>query len=308
MLGGARSLTGADLVVFPAGPAATHVGGSQVATPSPPETHRKPWMSAYPDSDKVKRTEGILLRSSAVDYWYGEGTGAPAEPREFRATRRPLQPPPVVNVDSLEAAGIPLGLDPPAGFRGTRGADRRTARAGDVGSHAAPARPRGEHRPLSLRDGREDVADLSHPNASPSRGRGRARGGDVVCFVEGPTAHTWYSTKPRSTTRVLYLRPRAIRGTVHFPDSGKLLVREGNGRWHVFRESDQVGDRDGKTGPNADSSSRPGRRRPRTVFAGVSAPTVRIEASTSTVASAGASARTRSASSSAASSAAPISR
>jgi hypothetical protein len=36
--------------------------------------HVQPWMSVFPDSGKVSGPEGILLRSSAVGYWHGEGT------------------------------------------------------------------------------------------------------------------------------------------------------------------------------------------------------------------------------------------
>ncbi|MEJ7792429.1 MAG: hypothetical protein WKF65_10715 [Gaiellaceae bacterium] len=53
----------------------------------------EPYMSVYPGSDKVSGPEGILLRSSAVSYWHGEGTAVASESVEIfgaqqRAERR----------------------------------------------------------------------------------------------------------------------------------------------------------------------------------------------------------------------------
>ncbi len=51
---------------------------------------REPYMSVYPDSGKVSVPEGILLASSAVDYWHGEGTWKTRRPlpRRTPASRR----------------------------------------------------------------------------------------------------------------------------------------------------------------------------------------------------------------------------
>ena len=58
-------------------------------------------MSVYPDSDKVSGPEGILLRSSAVGYWHGEGTAGRSEPVEV--VREPEMSPsqPAVNALAL---------------------------------------------------------------------------------------------------------------------------------------------------------------------------------------------------------------
>jgi uncharacterized cupin superfamily protein len=78
---GERTLTPGDLVRFPAG----HLGAHTLKGPGRFvifDTENGTYMSVYPDSDKVSGPEGMLLRSSAVGYWHGEGTAGsqPAEP------------------------------------------------------------------------------------------------------------------------------------------------------------------------------------------------------------------------------------
>jgi uncharacterized cupin superfamily protein len=78
---GERTLAPGDLVRFPTGPAGAHTlkgPGRFVIF----DTEHGTYMSVYPDSDKVSGPEGMLLRSSAVGYWHGEGTAGsqPAEP------------------------------------------------------------------------------------------------------------------------------------------------------------------------------------------------------------------------------------
>src|SRR5439155_14663755 len=71
---GERILTPGDLVCFPSG----HFGAHTLKGPGrlvifATGHDGEPYMSVYPDSDKVSGPEGILLRSSAVSYWHGEG-------------------------------------------------------------------------------------------------------------------------------------------------------------------------------------------------------------------------------------------
>jgi hypothetical protein len=70
---GERTLTPGDLVCFPSG----HLGAHTVKGPGrfvifSTGHDSEPWMSVYPDSDKVSGPHGLLLRSSAVGYWHGE--------------------------------------------------------------------------------------------------------------------------------------------------------------------------------------------------------------------------------------------
>jgi uncharacterized cupin superfamily protein len=72
---GRRRLKPGDLVCFHSGPGGAHTvrGPGRFVIFSTGE-QRQPWMSVYPDSGKVSGPEGILLASSRVDYWHGEGT------------------------------------------------------------------------------------------------------------------------------------------------------------------------------------------------------------------------------------------
>ena len=113
---GERVLAPGDLVCFPSG----HLGAHAVSGPGrfviyATGQHVEPWMSVYPDSGKVSGPEGILLRSSAVGYWHGEGTAGPAKPDRASPELGSPEPRPVVNLDQLRAA--PIDPDPPAGFR-----------------------------------------------------------------------------------------------------------------------------------------------------------------------------------------------
>ena len=81
---GERILTPGDLVCFPSG----HLGAHTLKGPGRLVIFAtghdvEPYMSVYPDSDKVSGPEGILLRNSAVSYWHGEGTGGPSESVEI---------------------------------------------------------------------------------------------------------------------------------------------------------------------------------------------------------------------------------
>ena len=101
---GERILAPGDLVCFPSG----HVGSHTVKGPGRfvifAAGHQvEPYMSVYPDSDKVSGPEGILLRSSAVGYWHGEGTAGPSEPVEIERELESSPPQPAVNVLALRA-------------------------------------------------------------------------------------------------------------------------------------------------------------------------------------------------------------
>jgi hypothetical protein len=50
---------------------------------------------------EVSGPEGILLRSSAVGYWHGEGTAGPSEPIEIAHEPDDPQPRPIVNAPAV---------------------------------------------------------------------------------------------------------------------------------------------------------------------------------------------------------------
>jgi len=210
---GERTLSRGDLVCFPSG----HVGAHTVKGPGRFvifSAGRRPSMSVYPDSDKASGPEGILLRSSAVDYWHGEGTAGPSEPVEIRREPKTSPPQPVVN--ALTVGDAPLGpllgaerldaivleLDPgadsePYHYVHGREADaasrarRRPARARR--SRVLPGRPcrcspraqsqrLGRARAVPVDDGStgECVLPGDRAVADPQRARRRRRGHSVL--------------------------------------------------------------------------------------------------------------------------------
>ena len=111
---GERSLTPGDLVCFPSGRHGAHtVKGPGRFVIFATGQHVEPWLSVYPDSDKVSGPEGMLLRSSAVGYWHGEGTAGASEPVAAVRRREGSPPRPVVNVAAVDAArlGPQLGAE-----------------------------------------------------------------------------------------------------------------------------------------------------------------------------------------------------
>ncbi len=99
---GERILTPGDLVCFPSGQLGAHTlkgPGRLVIFATGHDV--EPYMSVYPDSDKVSGPEGILLRSSAVSYWHGEGAAGPSESVEIVRGPKTSPPQPAVNARTL---------------------------------------------------------------------------------------------------------------------------------------------------------------------------------------------------------------
>ncbi len=194
---GERTLTAGDLVAFPSGHAGAHTlrgPGRFVIF----DTVTGPYMSVYPDSDKISGPGGILLRSAAVSYWHGEG--GPSEPAEFK--REPDTSPPQPVVNALTARGeLPLG------------AERLHATVVD-----AP-------EPYQYVYGRErwllvlaGTPTLRHP-----QGEAQLGAGDLVCFPDGPAgAHQLLG---RGEWRALFLETTGVPANVGFPDTGEWLMR-----------------------------------------------------------------------------------
>ena len=128
-------------------------------------------MSVYPDSDKVSGPEGILLGSSAVGYWHGEGTAGPSEPVEI--VREPEQSPPQPAVNSFREEATELGpLLGAAQLDGTV-VDLEPGEGSDAYHYVF-----GREQWLLVLAG---TPTLRHPE-----GEDRLEAGDLVCFPEGP--------------------------------------------------------------------------------------------------------------------------
>lgn len=251
--GGERLLQPGDVVAFPAGPAGVHTfHGPGTFVVFSTGTHREPWMSVYPDSGKVSGPEGILLASSRSEYWRGEGSWEPSQDSELDQPRsRELVPSQqIVNLNSLEPQ-IPADYHPPAGYE-----SREVMLGGLLGAHMLGATlyeldPGIATAPYHYERGREEwVLVLSGtPTLRHPAGEDMLAGGDVVCFPDGPAGAHQLINRGSETVRLIIISTKEMHSTVHYPDSGKTLVRAGDAQRLVFRDADAVGYWDGEPAP-----------------------------------------------------------
>ena len=217
---GERSLTPGDLVCFPSGHAGAHtVKGPGRFVIFAAGYQGQPYMSVYPDSGKVSGPEGILLRSSAVGYWHGEGTAGPSEPAEAVREPRTSPPQPAVNVLSLrEAAELGPLL----------GAERLDATVVDV----VPGEGSG---PYHYVYGREEwlLVLAGTPTLRHPQGEDRLETGDVVCLTEGPAGARQLLNRGESAVRALFVSTTGLPANVCYPDTGDWLIRNGPGSAEV---------------------------------------------------------------------------
>jgi uncharacterized cupin superfamily protein len=201
---GERSLEPGDLVCFPTGPVGAHnMHGPGRFVIFDTGTHVEPWMTVYPDSDKISGPGGILLRSSAVSYWHGEG--GPSEPTEF--TREPETSPrqPAVNVL----------------------ASNETAALGDhLGARVVEA-----SEPYHYVYGREEwlLVLTDTPTLRHADGETQLEPGDLVCLPEGPVGARQLLGCEGAGVRALFLSTTGLPANVFYPDSGQWLIRNGPG-------------------------------------------------------------------------------
>ncbi len=247
---GERVLAPGDLVCFAADPGGAHTmrgpGRFMVFSTG---AEREPYMSVYPDSGKVSVPEGILLASSAVDYWYGEGTweNPPPTPQEDGGKPEDYPQPPIVNVDSVDPTMSPE-LRPPAGFLARQAPLGDALGAQMLGATLYEVDPGEGTAPYHYHSGREEwllvlsgAPTLRHPD-----GEDVLEAGDVVCFVDGPAGAHRVLNRSSEPTRLLIFSTTDRPLSAHFPDSGKLLFRDADGSAYVFREADSVGYWDGE--------------------------------------------------------------
>jgi len=238
---GERRLAAGDVVCFPVGGAGAHTlsgPGSFVIF----STGRAPYMSVYPDSDKVSGPEGILLRSGAVEYWYGEGTWEPStdpQPEQSAPQQFPRQP--IVNVLSRPATQPPLQGAPP-GF-----AARRSQLGPDLGAQMLGATlyeldPGEGSAPYHYHSGREEwlLVLSGQPTLRHHEGEDVLAQGDVVFFADGPEGAHRVLNRSSEPVRLVFLSTVQLPVSAHYPDSGKLLFRDADGEAYVFRKTDAV--------------------------------------------------------------------
>jgi uncharacterized cupin superfamily protein len=207
---GERTLARGDLVCFPSG----HLGAHTVSGPGrfvifSTGHEAKPFLSVYPDSDKVSGPGGVLLRTSAVDYWHGEGTAGASAPVEVVREPETAPPRPVVNVPAVpEAAALGAAL----------GAERLDATVAD-------------RDPYHYTYGREEwlLVLAGAPTLRHPEGETLLAAGDLVCFPDGPAGAHALSNHDNSPVRALLLTTTGLPANVHHPDTGRWLLHHGRG-------------------------------------------------------------------------------
>jgi uncharacterized cupin superfamily protein len=198
---GKRALKPGDLVCFPSG----HTGAHTMEGPGrfvifDTGREREPHMCVYPDSDKVSGPQGMLLRSSAVGYWHGEGTGDPERP--VPVNREPgSAPQPVVN---LYTAG--------AGRLGPQ-----------LGARQLDAMVMDEPDAYRYTFGREEwlLVLAGTPTVRRPDGKHRLEPGDLVCFTEGPDGARQLLNPTGSDMRALLMSTTRVPANVCYPDTGE---------------------------------------------------------------------------------------
>lgn len=234
--GGRRALSCGDLVCF----APDHRGAHTVSGPGrfiifSTNESSGPWVSVYPDSDKIGVSPGLhestqlnalrLPRSRAVDYWHGEGTADRSGPQS--AEREPTDMPSLPLINALAVAVSDPDPDA-AAAAGLRTATLGPA-LGGVGLNATVVEldPGGASAPYHYEHGREEwvlilsgTATLRHPG-----GEDALAAGDLVCFPEGPGGARRMLNHGREPIRAIFFSTMGLPANVCYPDSGTWVLR-----------------------------------------------------------------------------------
>ena len=225
---GERVLTPGDLVCFPSGQRGAHtVKGPGRLVIFATGQFVEPYMSVYPDSGKVSGPEGILLRSSAVGYWHGEGTAGPSEPVEIVREPESATPQQAVNALALRAAKLGPLL----------GADRLDGTVMELD-------PGEGSEPYHYVYGREEwlLVLAGTPTLRHPQGEDGLEAGDLVCLPEGPDGARRLLNRDEAAARALFLSTTGLPANVCYPDTGDWLIRNGLGRDEVVvRETGPLG-------------------------------------------------------------------
>jgi uncharacterized cupin superfamily protein len=199
---GERVLAPGDLVCFPAG----HRGAHTMKGPGrfvifDTGREREPFMSVYPDSDKVSGPHGMLLRSSAVGYWHGEGTAEPHRPVPIHREPDSSPPQPTVNVHTARTGRLGPSL-------GAERLDATVAEKSDAYHYTF---------------GREEwlLVLKGTPTLRRPHGEDQLEPGDVVCCPEGPDGAHQLLNRGDSPVRALFLSTTGVPANVCYPDTGE---------------------------------------------------------------------------------------
>ena len=205
---GERTLKPGDLVCFPAGYEGAHtVSGPGRFVIFATGQLTGPYLSVYPDSDKISGPGGILLRSSAVGYWHGEGGAS----EQGEPTREPADAPPQRLVNVHEQAPH--------------------LRAERLAARVVELAPGDAADPYHYVFGQEEWAlvlegtlTVRHPH-----GEDRLEPGDVVCFPEGPAGARSVHNRSAAPARALLLSTTGLPANTYFPETGRWVLRNAPG-------------------------------------------------------------------------------
>jgi uncharacterized cupin superfamily protein len=201
---GSRALAPGDLVCFPEGAEGAHtLSGPGRFVLFAAEHGVGPYMTVYPDSDKVSGHGGIWPRATAVGYWHGEGTAGAVAPERIVREPRASSPRPVTNL-----LGRPLGT--------VHGGERLAAALLDGTSDA-----------YTYVHGREQwlLVVAGTPALRRPDGERRLAPGDLICFPDGPDgAHRLLGG---GDSRALLLSTTGLPAAVHHPDTGRWVLDVG---------------------------------------------------------------------------------
>jgi uncharacterized cupin superfamily protein len=229
--GGRRGLEAGDVVCFPPGHRGVHTleGPGRFILFSG-ESSSGPFVSVYPDSDKVSAFPGIeadglnalrLVRAGSVDYWHGEGSG-PVPPAPVTREPEGVPGPAVVNIRDLT-------FEP--------GEGRRWGPLGDgVGSQRLDAAvleldPGADFGPYHYEYGRELwlLVLAGTPTVQHGEGECALASGDLACFPEGPDGGRSVLNRGSDAVQVLLLWTTGFPAAVCYPGTGEWVLRTARG-------------------------------------------------------------------------------
>jgi uncharacterized cupin superfamily protein len=228
---GERVLAPGDLVCFPSGSRGAHaLKGPGRFVIFATGQHVEPWMSVYPDSDKVSGPEGILLRSSAVGYWHGEGTAGRSEPVEMARESDQPQPRPIVNTGALP--GHTAEPQAPTGSRYRAAQLGALLDADRLDATVVEMDPGAESEPYHYLHGREKwlLVTTGTPTLRLPHAEQRLDAGDLICIREGPAGAHQLLNQSESVVRAIFLTTTGLPVNVCYPDTGHWRIRNGPGR------------------------------------------------------------------------------
>ena len=229
--GGRRVLEAGDVVCFPPG----HRGAHTIEGPGrfvlfSGESSSGPFVSVYPDSDKVSVFPGIetgplnalrLPRAGSVDYWHGEGND-PVPPTAVTREPEAVPGPSTVNVRDL-------AFEPGEGWRwgplgGAVGAERLDGAVLELD-------PGAESGPYRYEYGRELWLFVlaGTPTVQHAEGERTLSPGDLACLPEGPDGGRSVLNRSSETAHLLLLWTTGFPAAVCYPETGEWVLRPAHG-------------------------------------------------------------------------------